>query len=132
MILKIIMRLCECGNYTEGGTDKCASCNQKERKKSRKVEPKRYKIRKVSKKRAKQLSQYNKLREHFLLIYQQCQVPGCGAMATEVHHAKGRENELLLDTTFWVAICSRHHTYYTEHSNEAIEKGISVKRNGKD
>lgn len=52
----------------------------------------------------------------------------CKKKATEVHHAAGRENDRLNDKAFWVAICRPCHRWITEHSAEAIELGLSVRR----
>ena len=70
-----------------------------------------------------------RLKAQYIAIHQICEVPTCNKQAVDIHHQKGRENDLLLDTNYWMAICRDHHIYYTEHSKEAIEEGVSYKRN---
>jgi hypothetical protein len=85
----------------------------------------------MSDKRTKELALYRKENRQFLADNPTCQVPGCCNPATEVHHQKGRENGLLLDKRWWMAICNPHHRFYTDHSKEAIELGISISKHKK-
>ena len=69
---------------------------------------KRTRLRPVSKKRAKQLRAYSKIRREFL-DSKMCDA--CGVRpATEVHHRKGRIGNDLLDEDFFMAICRACHT----------------------
>ena len=54
---------------------------------------------------------------------------GCTHLSTQIHHKKGREGDLLMDTSKWLAICHKCHSWITEHSAQAIEMGLSLKRN---
>jgi len=108
----------------------CATCNHARRKADR-AKPKVVKpVNKVSEKRAVQNAEYMKLRNEYLALYPMCEVEDCDQRSQDVHHQRGKEGERLLDTNFFMAVCRNHHIYYTEHSKEAIEKGISVSRNG--
>lgn len=87
-------------------------------------------IRKVSKKRQAQLDEYSSRRIRFLQ-----QHPRCGALlkrcteeATEVHHMKGKENDLLLDEIYWLPICRSCHVIITAQSRMSIDTGLSVSR----
>lgn len=120
-----------CNNICEGNSLHCASHNyhirkaEREAKKVKIVRP----VNKVSEKRAGQNAQYMKLRNEYLALYPMCEVEDCDQRSQDVHHQRGKEGERLLDTNFFMAVCRNHHIYYTEHSKEAIEKGISVSRN---
>jgi len=121
---------CPCGNIAEGNTDYCASCNsfarrqERQATKSQIVKP----VKKVTEKRAAQNREYLTLRKQYLELYPVCEVEDCHLKATEIHHQRGRENERLLDTNYFMAVCHKHHGEITEHSKEAEEKGYSVKR----
>lgn len=123
----------DCTNYTEGNTDLCASHNHERRKLERvaQKEVKPVKIRKVSPKRSRELAQYEKLRKQYLAIHQVCEFIGCFKLATDIHHCRGRENELLLDVNYFKALCREHHARVHDHSKEAIEQGYSLPRNQK-
>lgn len=64
----------------------------------------------VSAKRAIQLKEYAKLRRRFLKQNPTCQV--CGKKPSrDIHHRKGRSNQLLNATEYWTAICRTCHDY---------------------
>lgn len=117
----------------EGRTEYCATHGHQLRREERNaakvktVKP----IKKVSTKRAGQIVEYRKLREDYLALYPVCEEPGCESPSVEIHHQKGKENDLLLDTNYFLATCVDHHRYYTDNSKEAIEKGYSVLRTTK-
>ncbi len=46
----------------------------------------------------------------------------------EIHHMKGREGNLLLDTRFFKAACRHCHDIINVHSKAAIENGQSLSR----
>lgn len=141
---------CECGNVIENhDTGLCSSCGiaarkdakdkikltkQQERKKAQRLaglKEKRTPIKPASDKRADQLALYRMKRRPFLNLWK-CQVRGCNYNATEIHHMKGREGDLLLDTRFWLAVCRPHHRYITDNPKEAIENGYSISRTKKE
>lgn len=94
------------------------------------LKKKLYTIKPIANKRAKQLRTYYPLKKKFLKENPLCQIKGqhCTLIATEVHHSEGRENELLLDVSKFVATCHNCHTGITKDSKEAIEKGHSISR----
>jgi len=52
----------------------------------------------------------------------------CGEPATEVHHAAGRTNDLLLEKKYWKPVCRPCHVLITEDSAWAIQNGWSLPR----
>lgn len=88
------------------------------------------KVRQVSERRKIANKQYSAVRSLWLPGHKICeaQLPGCTDKATEVHHMKGREGELLLITTYWLAVCSSCHRWITDNSRDAIELGLSLRR----
>lgn len=85
-------------------------------------------IRNRSKKRAAQEREYKELREMYLNMRPWCEVKGCHAPATEIHHMKGRIGELLTDVTWFLAVCRPHHIYIENHPIEAKKEGYSLSR----
>lgn len=118
----------------EGATDQCATHNAEDRKAER--QSKKVKvvvpIKKVTAKRAAQNVEYLKLRKEYLALYPVCEVPECNIKAVDIHHQKGKENDLLLDTNYFMSVCRGHHIQFTEHSKDAIEKGYSFLRSTND
>lgn len=55
-------------------------------------------------------------------------VPVCTLKASQVHHKKGR-GIYLLDKSTWLPVCDGCHKELTVHSREAIENGLSERRN---
>ena len=91
-------------------------------------------INKVSKNRQKQLDLYYPLREAFLKVHKWCELKvdsGCTKKATEVHHAEGRHNDLLLNVEKFKAACRHCHDIVTKNSKEAIENGQSLSKHKK-
>ena len=84
-----------------------------------------------SDKKVEQDKIYAVLRPQFLKDKSECeaQLPGCTYKAEFVHHKEGRIGYRYLDTTTWLAICGHCHDIINEHSKEAIEKGLSERRN---
>lgn len=95
-------------------------------------EQKVYIIPKQSDKRKKQNTLYLKKRRIFMEQNTKCQagLKGCTIEATELHHKKGRMNELIHDERYFLAVCRSCHEKITEHSRMAIEKGLSLSRYG--
>lgn len=99
---------------------------------------KRTPLRRVSTKRAAQLRIYAKKRKAFLAREENqiCPVDQAGFFgenrfssllpATEIHHLDGRENELLLDESKWLAVSREGHSWIHAHSNEARKRGWLV------
>lgn len=89
-------------------------------------------MRKVSKKRAIQISKYSKIKKLYLEENPCCQVrldncTGCGPV--EIHHKKGKINELLYDSNYFLTVCRNCHNIIEANPSYAYEKGFSIKRN---
>ena len=122
---------CEiCGARCRAGSTKCYSCEQDERKNERFAKKTKVirQAQKVTLKRQNQLNEYHKLAKEYLEAYPCCEVEGCHLKSVEVHHMGGKENERLLDTDKFFAVCRKHHEEITEHSRKAINDGYSVSR----
>lgn len=87
-------------------------------------------IRNRSLKRAKQEREYLKLNREYLEEHPYCEVSWmcCGLLATEIHHKKGREVDLLTNVRYFLAVCRMCHQYIELHPIEAKEKGFSLSR----
>ena len=83
-----------------------------------------------SPKRAKQEREYTRLRRDFLEANPWCALKGCGLLATEVHHRRGRVGALLLAVEHWSPLCHDCHVWATGHPAAAYELGISERRIG--
>lgn len=95
--------------------------------------PVKKRIKKVSKKRAKEQRQYAPVRKKFLKDHPLCeaQLENCEGRSTEIHHSGGRENGRLLKIEDFKALCGSCHRKITENSREAIAAGHSKTRVGK-
>jgi hypothetical protein len=123
---------CETRPIENHDTGLCASCAAMFRKAERQAIKDASKvkkpIRKVSKKRAIETRWYLEKKAKYMEIFPICQAKGCGKPSTDLHHRQGRQGSKLTDDTLFMALCFDHHEYYTEHSAEAIEDGISLLR----
>lgn len=88
------------------------------------------KIKKVSQRRLKQNSAYTQVRQEFLLTHEFCKarLPICTMWATEVHHMKGRMEELLTDSQYFLPVCRKCHDWIENHPDEAYDLGLSLYR----
>ncbi len=86
-------------------------------------------IRNFSKKMQKANAAYKKLRGPYLLEHPIChaKINNCTIHSTDVHHKKGR-GKYHLDVTTWLSTCRQCHIWIEEHPKEAIELGLSIKR----
>lgn len=79
-------------------------------------------IRRVSKKRAKELTQYFKLRNEYLEA-----LPICGVCkereAFHIHHKNKRNNARLNDQKYWVGVCASCHSFIHDHPEAARKEG---------
>lgn len=120
-----------CDNPKEGTSNFCASCNREARKAARlaSLEPKKRKpIKKVADKRAKQLTQYSRLKAQYIAIHQICECLGCFKPSVDIHHMVGRENEMLLDVNYFKAVCRDCHTTIELNPNWSKANGYSFDR----
>ena len=83
-----------------------------------------------SPKRAAQERIYMKKRAEWFAEPRPCEFPGCGRVATEIHHRRGRVGALLTDERYWSAMCSEDHRWATVNPARAYELGISERRVG--
>jgi hypothetical protein len=88
------------------------------------------KIKHVSKRKQKQQSVYTQVRQDFLYKNEFCKarLPICTMWATEVHHMKGRIEELLTDVTYFLPVCRKCHDWIENHPDEAYDLGLSLYR----
>lgn len=93
---------------------------------SKSKQPKRKTIRPRSVKRSKQERLYLAKRTKFLAEHPHCEIaiPGiCTSRSSEVHHTNGRDNDMLVDETFWKATCRACHQHTHLNPKEARELG---------
>lgn len=119
------------GNPVENrDTGLCASCGKAARKAEKMIN--NFKVvkpvEKVSEKRAGELQEYAKLRKEYLQLYPACEIDECNLKSVEIHHMKGRENDRLLDTTYFLAVCRKHHEDIHADTQWAKDNGLSVTR----
>ena len=82
----------------------------------------RTRIRRVSKKRAKDMKSYSLLREGFLMANPTCMV--CyESPATEVHH-KRKRGKHYLDVDTWLSTCRECHMHIHSDPSWAKERGF--------
>jgi aspartate carbamoyltransferase regulatory subunit len=86
-------------------------------------------MRNVSKKLAKELRVYSKMRIKYLQDRPICDVMTCDNWSSEVHHKKGR-GKYLLDESTWMPVCRYCHKEIEENPLWAKEKGYSLNRLG--
>lgn len=117
----------------------CLECYKKEYQKPLKRTPLKKKpfiIRKVSKNQETRLSKYFRKRKIFFSKPEnklcRIQLTGCTRIATELHHGKGKEGDLLLDERWWIPACANCHRKVTDESKKAIEEGNSYSRHKKE
>lgn len=85
-------------------------------------------IAKRSKKRAKQETEYSKVRRIYLEHFPVCEVWNCGLKSTQIHHRMGRIGPLLIDVNHFLAVCDTCHSYIENHPLWAKEQGYSESR----
>lgn len=87
-------------------------------------------VKKVSEKQSGINRQYTKMRKEFLELNPYCipQLDGCGKYASEIHHKSGRGINTLNVKT-WLPTCRNCHEIITIRSAEAIDLGLSDRRN---
>jgi len=86
-------------------------------------------IPKFSNKRSKQEAAYNVACKVFKMKAENKYCPvmsklkGTTVLTTDVHHINGRENEMLLDQEFWLAVSREGHDWIHAHPEIAREEG---------
>ena len=82
---------------------------QKKKERDLNKPKKAVKIKSVSTKKLKELSEYRVKRDSFMKINIYCQVKGCGKGSTNLHHKAGRNGSLLTNVKYFMACCSDCH-----------------------
>jgi hypothetical protein len=83
-------------------------------------------MRTVSKKRAKQLRAYKKVRDQYMFLHPNC--VRCKREASEIHHKKGRMGELLTNTKYFISVCRECHHFIETNPVAAKMFGYSLDR----
>ena len=121
----------KCG--AKAHSELCFHCKPPKPLKRTRLKKKVYKIARRSKKRVKQETQYYTIdRPQFLSDHPNCEFEGCGREASEIHHMKGKIEELLNNRKYFLAVCRDHHTWIENNPEEAKERGYSCSRLAKD
>lgn len=119
---------CDCGNFVEGVTKKCGSCNREDRKNSEvKIKKQNKRIKQTSNKRTRENKIYAINGPKYLEKNPYCEC-GCGKPSQQIHHKKGRTGDLFLNEKYWMAVYSECHTDIENNPEWAIEMGYSLKR----
>lgn len=92
---------------------------------------KKSKIKNTSKKRAKQYRQYAPVKRKFLTDHPICQVEGCEAPSSDIHHKAGRSGKQLVKLEDFMAVCRPHHDTFEDQDKAAREAGHKTTRLGK-
>lgn len=69
------------------------------------------KIRRISKKREKELRVYEKVKAEFFETHTKCEFPNCEVEHVTLHHQKGRIGDNLTNADFFKALCWVHHDF---------------------
>lgn len=85
-------------------------------------------IAKRSKKRAKEETEYSKVRRVYLEHFPVCEVWNCGEKSTEIHHLQGKVGSLLIDVNNFLAVCRKCHDYIHDNHAWSIEQGYKIER----
>lgn len=89
------------------------------------------KIKRTSKKRAKENRQYTPVKRKYLQDHPICEVEGCGAPSTDLHHVRGRSGKQLLKIEDFMATCRPHHDQFEKEDKAARDAGHKKSRLGK-
>jgi hypothetical protein len=117
-----------CGSTKTERNGFCGSCNRATRKADSAQVNEKKPIKKVSAKRAIENKEYARLRKEYLEVYPVCEVVECHRKSTEIHHIKGRANELLTDVNFFLAVCDVCHQRIHAEPIWAEDNGYVIKR----
>lgn len=92
------------------------------------IKTKAVKIRKCSKKREKELREYEKVKAEFFETHTKCEWPGCEVEHVTLHHQRGRIGDNLTNADFFKALCWVHHQWVEENPVESKAMGLSLDR----
>ena len=83
-------------------------------------------IRQVSKKKAKELAEYSKVKAEYFKLNPVCEYPSCQSTDVQLHHRAGRIGSLLTDIRYFCSLCHDHHQYVELQPIKAKELGLSI------
>lgn len=113
----------------------CATHAREARKKSEaKQKAPRKRISKQSEEGKARLDMYYPIRDLYMRQNPCCQAHGIcfpdepSTLATEIHHRKSRDGDLLYDVRFFLSVCRRCHERITIESEWAYNEGLSLSR----
>lgn len=81
----------------------------------------------ISDKKSKELAEYRKLRDVYMIVNPICEVRGCSRRATDLHHKVSREFALL-DTDVFMAVCRECHNKIEENDKWARDNGYKLSK----
>jgi hypothetical protein len=83
-------------------------------------------LKKKSKKRSAEETEYSKLRLSYLQENHFCKagLPNCSLVATDIHHMNSRTNEKLNDISDWIGVCRSCHTFI--HNNPQTARDLNL------
>ncbi len=100
----------------------CKICSEKPEKKKPKP------IKKVSDKRKIASVEYSVVKNQYLVDNPICEVDNCLNASDQIHHKKGRTEDLLTDIKHFLAVCDPCHKYIELHPEWAKLHGYSESR----
>lgn len=129
-----------CGRPCEGRTDQCASHNSMDRRAERKTlkdtaraidklatsKFKQSPIKRTSNTMVEKLKEYSRLKKEFIKGKTCPEYPNLPV--EDIHHMRGREGSLLLDTRYWMAVSRKAHIKITNNPAWARSKGYNLKK----
>lgn len=112
---------CDCGYISSG--DVCGLCGHVFKAKKEPIKE----IRKVGKKRSKELAEYSNKKRKFLELNPMCAVfPS--KRAEDIHHIRGKVGSRFLDERYWLAVSRSGHIWIHANEVEASKKGWVLSR----
>lgn len=88
---------------------------------------KRNKIHYFGDKRRQEYEIYYEKRDEYLSEHRYCEC-GCGRVATEIHHKKGKTGKLLYDKKYFMAVARPCHRKITDNSKWASKKKYTISK----
>lgn len=133
--MNLICSIQFCGHLAERNGI-CGRHNREARRAAQpKVKARKVRIAKVSDEQKDRLAAYYPIRDLFLkenpycLAHSVCfPARSSKELATDIHHKKGREGDLLYDVRFWIPVCRACHSVITIESEWAYNEGLSLSR----
>lgn len=115
---------------SEGKDKYCQSCWNKIKPTKSPTKSPTKTIKPLAVRRGKQKEIYSTIRELYLKNHEFCEIrlPICTQWAIEIHHTKGRVEELLYDIRHFKAVCRACHDWIENHPEAATEMGYSESR----